>query len=517
MKYLIGIDVGTHALRCCLFDLDGNKVSDASVSYETSMPRESWVEQNPDNWWAALIEALRQVMRGSGIKGEEVAALSYACTSCTVVVLDRQGQPLRPAVMWMDERAYREAELITATRHPHLRYCGGEVSPQWMLPKALWLSKHEPEIFQRAYRIVEQTDYFTYHLTGRWTISQNNATSKWNYVSLLGGFASDLITAIGAVEIAAKWPEVIMAAASPVGRLRPEIAEMVGLSPSTLVVQGGIDAHAAMAGLTAIQPGDVSIVVGTSTCLMAQSLVPVFANVWGPYPDSVMKGVFTLGGGQTTTGAIIDWLLGLAASAGSEDFLINLDKQAEDIPAGSEGLVALDFFQGNRNPYKDPQARGAVWGLTLRHGLPHLCRAFYEAIAFGVRNILEDLSAHDYRPNRVLAGGGGAKSRLWMQIHADVIGLPIQFCQEAESTALGAAIWAGVGAGLFGDFTEASARMVRLAGVLSPNPEVKAIYDFYYRKYVDTYKALRPLMHEVVAFEEERTGRTESPCGGFPA
>jgi len=181
-----------------------------------------------------------------------------------------------------------------------------------------------------------------------------------------------------------------------------------------------------------------------------------------------------------------------------------MDALAAAVVPGSEGLVAIDFFQGNRNPHKDPKARGAIWGLSLRHNVSHIYRAFYEAIAYGVRCILEDMAEHGYHLTRVLAGGGGAKSGLWMQIHADITGYPIRLAKESESTALGAAIWAGIGAGVFSGYGDASTHMVRLGETIHPDFSVKPTYDFYYKQYVETYVALKPLMHRVASFEESR-------------
>lgn len=515
MKYLIGIDVGTHSLRACLFDMNGHKASEASVGYRTDMPRDGWVEQEPLDWWNAAVTALRRVVAECAVDPADIVAISYACTSCTVVVLDENGKSLRPAIMWMDERAYQEAWELTATHHPQLKYGGSEASPQWMIPKGLWLSRHEPDVFDRAYRIVEQTDYFTYRLSGEWSISQNNATSKWCYVSLNGGWSRDLIEKVSAEELVSKWPERVLQVGTPVGHIREDVAREVGLSPDTLIVQGGIDAHGGMVGLSGMGNGDVSMVLGTSTCLMAQSNTPVFANVWGPFPDSLMKGTFTIGGGQSTTGAILDWLVSMIAGEthGSvSDIYQRLDAEASRIPPGSDGLVALDYFQGNRNPYKDPQARGALWGLTLRHTVPHIYRAFCEAVAYGVRLILDDLLEHGFSPTRILAGGGGAKSPLWMQIHADCIGMPIRLAQEPENTALGAAIWAGLGAGVFRSYQDAIESMVTLGDTIEPNPDVKPVYDFYYSRYVETYHALKESMHSVVSFEEK--GQCSGGSGG---
>jgi len=505
MSYLMGIDVGTQSLRTCIFDLQGRMIAEASRDYPTQRPRPNWVEQDPRDWLAALSHSVREALRKSSLNPSKVVAISYGCTSCTVVALNEEGEPLRPALLWMDERARHEADLVTATGDPVLKYAGGregKESPQWMIPKAMWIRDHEPEIFAKARWIVEQTDFFTFHLSGRWTISRSNAAAKWHYVQSYGGLPHALLERIGFSSLKAKWPSEVVSVGTKLGTISRSFSQATGLSPDTVVAQGGVDAHAAQVGVGALKPGVMALVIGTSTCHMAQSEVPIFADVWGPYDGPLKEDVFTLGGGQSTTGSIMQWflqnILGDQFSHEQMDFL------ASEIPAGSEGLIALDFFQGNRTPFKDPQARGALWGLTLRHGPAHIWKAFYEAVAYGTRSILENLATYGYPVEKLVAAGGGSKSRLWMQIHADVSGRPIQLVGNEEPTALGAAIWAGIGSGLFRDYEEAVARMVHPGEILFPDRARKEIYDFYYQIYIKTYQQLRPLMAEVSDFEEKR-------------
>jgi ribulose kinase len=338
------------------------------------------------------------------------------------------------------------------------------------------------------------------------TASLDTATAKWNYARPLGGWPKDFLVAADAERVAAKWPVDVLPVGRRVGALRESVARAVGLVPGTPVAQGGIDAHAGEIALGAVGPGDLALIMGSSTCHMAQSREPVFGNIWGPYPDALVEGMFTLEGGQTATGSIIQWLVerfGADAAAQAKgcgmDVYGYLDAQAAALPPGAEGLLVLDYFQGNRTPLKDPLARGTIVGLTLKHGLAHLLRATYEGICCGTRQILEDMAVHGFKLERIYAGGGGARSRLWTQIQADVLGQPLQLPRDKETMALGAAIWAGLGAGVFRDYGEAIGRMVHLEGTVAPAPERRAIYDRLYRRYVDLYPALRPTMHALAA------------------
>jgi ribulose kinase len=246
------------------------------------------------------------------------------------------------------------------------------------------------------------------------------------------------------------------------------------------------------------------MILGSSTCHLAMSAEGLFGSgMLGCYPDAVVEGLYTLEGGQTATGSILNWYRqhfagneAAEAERSGRNVYELLDARAAAVPPGCEGLVCLDYWQGNRCPLKDPRARGAFWGLSLGHGPGHLFRSIYEATAFGTRHILEDLEAHGFRVGRLFAGGGGARSPLWLQIHADVLGRPVLLPRDGEACALGSALVAAVHAGHYPDLGEAARRMVQLAGVIEPNPAHRRAYDEHYARYRATYPALKALMHE---------------------
>jgi ribulokinase len=405
----------------------------------------------------------------------------------------------------MDQRAFREAEEISGITDPILRYVSGVVSPEWMLPKALWLKRHEPKIYRQAERLIECTDWFMYRLTGDWTLSLNHVCVKWNYARPDGGWSSALLQRAGLDDLSEKWPPRIVPLGKGEGRLSALAAAELGLRPGIPVAQGGIDAYLGMLGMGAVGAGDLAMIMGSSTCHLAMSEREVFGSgMAGCYPDAVVEGTYTLEGGQTATGSIVNWYRQhFAGNEAAEAERIGrsvyelLDAKAAEVSPGCEGLICLDYWQGNRSPRKDPRARGAFWGLTLSHGPGHLFRSIYEATAFGTRHILEDLEAHGFTVGRLFAGGGGAKSRLWLQIHADVLGRPIQLPSEGEACALGSAIVAAVHSGHFTDLNEAAQHMVQMAGVVEPRSQNRSVYDSYYAKYLATYPALRALMHEM--------------------
>ncbi len=500
----LGLDVGTQSVRAALFDTSGDCAGYATAPLDTTHPHPTWAEQDAAQWWQAARRAIPDALSKASVTPDAVAAVGLDCTACTVLPSRLDGTPLRPALLWMDQRAFREAEEISATGDAILRYVSGVVSPEWMLPKALWLKRHEPHVYERAERLVECTDWMMYRLTGEWTLSLNNVTVKWNYARPDGGWSEALLRHVGLDDLPGKWPSAVVPMGKGEAVLSATAAAELGLRPGTPVAQGGIDAYLGMLGMGATGAGDLAMIMGSSTCHLAMSSAGLFGSgMLGCYPDAVVEGLYTLEGGQTATGAVVDWYRrhfagAEAAEAERRDVSVYevLDAKAAAVPPGSDGLVCLDYWQGNRCPHKDPRARGAFWGLTLAHGPGHVFRSVYEGTAFGTRSILEDLRGHGFEVRRVCAGGGGARSRLWLQIHADVLGRPITVPRESEACALGSALVAAVRAGAYPDVGTAAGRMVQTADVIEPNAAARRAYDDGYGRYVRTYPALRGLMHE---------------------
>ncbi|HKI20764.1 MAG TPA: FGGY-family carbohydrate kinase [Isosphaeraceae bacterium] len=501
-QFLLGLDVGTQSLRAALVDLHGRTVAFGVAAIETTYPKPAWAEQDPLQWWSAAGEAVRRALAQGNIDPDQIAGIGLDCTACTVVACDLDGQPLRPALLWMDQRAFREADEISGTADPILRYVSGRVSPEWMLPKALWLKRNQPRVYDRAARIVECTDWMMFRLTGEWTLSLNHVAVKWNYARPDGGWPVGLLKAVGLVDLLEKWPMRIVPLGKGDSRLSEQAARELGLRAGTPVAQGGIDAYLGMIGLGATRDGDVAVIVGSSTCHLAQSRAGVFGSgAAGCYPDATVEGLYTIEAGQTATGSILDWyrrhFAGVeqqeAEKRGVHVYQV-LDERAAAVPPGAEGLVVRDDWQGNRSPYKNPQARGAIAGLSLAHGPGHVFRAIYEATACGTRHILEDASAHGLNVERIFLGGGGAKSALWLQIHADILKKPVQLARESEVCALGSAMAAAMAAGTYPDFDAAAQAMVAIERLVEPTPANAAVYDDLFGRYVELYGRLNSLV-----------------------
>jgi FGGY-family pentulose kinase len=502
----LGIDCGTQSVRAAIFNVSGQLLGVATRPSNIFYPRVSWAEQNADDWWEALKTVVPAALAQAGLVGTDISALSVDGTSCTVVCCQADGTPLRPAILWMDQRAFAEARKVTLTQSPVLQYVSWQESPEWMIPKALWLRANEPHVYDSADFIVEGRDWLMHQLTGEWTASLCNATAKWNYARPAGGYPRELLEALGAEELLGKWPTEVLPMGAPAGRVAAAAAAELGLPTGIPVAQGGIDAYAAMLGSNVVVPGRMAMVMGSSTCHMAFSDQPIFnSHVWGPYPDALTEGSWVLEGGQTATGSILTWLADnfacpdiIEKEASGLSRYARLDEQAAKIPPGAEGLVLLDYWQGNRTPLRDPLARGAVWGLSLKHTMPHLWRAVLEGTAMGSRHIIEDLAEAGFTVEGIYACGGGSVSELWLQIHADVTGIPLYLPAKREmASVLGTAVCAAVGAGLFPDLNAATQAMVTIERQIDPDPARHSFYRDLYHHYIATYPALRDLMHEV--------------------
>jgi ribulokinase len=492
MSYVIGVDGGTESLRAFVFDLDGRALGSHATPYKTEFPEPSWAEQDPEDWWQALGASVKGALAKAGVAAQDALAMCVDTTCCSVVALDGEGGPLRPAMIWMDVRSAKQADKVAATKDPALRVNGagsGPVSAEWMIPKSLWIKENQPELFRRAERIGEYQDYLNFKLTGRWAGSLDNMAVRWHYQTDHGGLPVSLLKTLGLDELIAKWPAPVLASGEVIGPLTREAAEHLGLNPGTPVVQGGSDAFIGMIGLGVTEPGEMALITGSSHLHLGVAERAVHKpGVWGTYMDAVYPGKPIIEGGQTSTGSVIAWFKRHFAPETSFD---QLNEAAGALPAGSEGLLVLDHFQGNRTPYTDAASRGAITGLTLKHTPAHVFRGIIEAICLGTRLIIDNFG-EAFSAKRIVLAGGATYSALWLQIHADTIGAPLELTEVADAPALGCAILGAYGAGRFRSIEEGCRAMVRRRAIVEPDQSRTALYERdVYPRYAALYGALK--------------------------
>ena len=495
MSCLLTVDGGTESLRARIHDLGGHCLGSCAVAYPTRFSAGARAEQDPADWWASLVEATRGAIADAGIDAARIEAMACATTCCSVVALDEHGDALRPALIWMDVRAAEEADAVLATGDPALVLNGrgaGPVSAEWMIPKASWLMRHEPETFERAHRICEYQDYLTFKLTGEWAASLDNVGLRWHYRNDAGGWPDSLLASLGMSALLDKWPERVVAPGEVVGNLTARAAEALGLSTRVKLVQGGADALIGMIGLGVAQPGQLALITGSSHLLFGVTREPMHApGVWGAYADIVYPGRYIVEGGQTSTGSIINWLGRLSGEALDLD---ELNRRAAELPPGADGLLVQDHFQGNRTPHTDAASRGAIVGLTLAHERHHLFRAIMEGIGLGTRSILDAFGAAGYTGTEITIGGGASASPLWLQIHADTAGVPVVTPASPDAPSNGCAILAAYGAGHVDSIDDGIAAMVRPGRRFEPIAANVALYDELLVRYQALYPALKGVL-----------------------
>ena len=496
----LGIDTGTQGARVAVCDPEGNVVSSCEKKWDTRYPRLGWAEQDPETWWINIEAALSECI---GALSEEqrrsVRAGAVCATSSTVIPVKDDGTPLMPAIMWMDARARKEMRAINATGHEMLSACGDAVSFEWLIPKALWLKHHEPEIYEASDWIVEQLDWINHALTGVWCGSKCNASCKWNYSDSHGGFSEDFFTVIGLPDYREKILTDIRRMGDPVGTIRPEIARKYGLPEDLLFVEGGIDAHAAVFGMNAFAAGRMGIIMGTSFVHLSQVSQPPgkVKGIWGPYENALEDGMWLLEGGQITASGLANWFRrNFNTPVIDGNPYKALSEASAEIEPGAEGVTVLDFFQGNRTPYKDADAKGVIYGLNIKHTWKHIYRAFQESIAFGTRNIIDNQTSQGFDIDLVVGCGGVTKDRQWMQIISDVTGKQILVNEESQAGVMGCCVLAAAGSGAFASFQEAADSMIRIRERYVPDPEVHAAYEKPYERYLELYQNLKTMMSE---------------------
>jgi xylulokinase len=503
MKLLLGIDVGTTGTKAILIDPDGKIVADATTEYPMFTPRPLWAEQDPQDWWRAATTSIRRVLQNANPR--DVVGVGLTGQMHGLVLLDARGNPLRPCIMWNDQRTGPQCAEITERLglKKLLELVGNPVLPGFTAPKIPWVRENEPEVYGQIAHVLLPKDYMRYRLTGAYATEVSDASGMLLLDVQHRRWSDEMLAAL---DIPRAWlPEVFE---SPVvsSRISPEAAEATGLAAGTPVVGGGGDQEAQAVGSGIVREGLVSVTLGTSGVVFASS------DSYRVEPNGLLHafchavpGKWHLMGVMLSAAGSFRWFrdsLGQAemaeARAKSVDVYDLLTAQAAQAPAGSEGLIFLPYLTGERTPYPDPEARGVFFGLTLRHGKPHLIRAVLEGVAYGLRDSLELLRALGIRIEQVRASGGGARSALWRQILADVFDSEIALLNVSEGAAYAAALLAGVGAGVYREVDEACARTLRVIERVEPGPEA-GVYADYYPIYRSLYPALASPFKQVSA------------------
>lgn len=497
---LLGVDLGTTAIKGGLHRLDGSVVASASAEYELLSPSPAIVEVPAAVYWGAFTSVVHSLLGNCSADPRRIAAIGLSAQGETLLPVDQGGVALRNAIVWLDNRAQHESAELDDKFGQQLTYeITGQpgMLPTWPAAKVLWLARHEPEIFERAEQFLLVEDYFIARLTGRAVCEGSLVTSTcyWDFRSKR--WWPQMLRAIGLD--ASRLPPLVEPGAA-VGPLLPSVADELGLGRGTLVCAGALDQACGAIGVGNVRPGILSENTGTAVALCATldrpRLDPGMRMPchYHAVPDTYMFHTFTTGG------LVLRWFRDAFCESDVERALRDgvdpytlIANRAAAIPPGALGLVVLPHLQGAMAPDANPDARGVMLGLSLHHGRDHIARALLESVAFVIRRNVEVLEELGIRVDSIRASGGGAKSPLWKQIEADVTGRPVHVTSQPEAATLGACILAGHGAGFYGGVAEAADSMVTLTDVFEPAAENAACYDEAYNVYRAATKALEPV------------------------
>jgi xylulokinase len=496
MSYLLGIDISTTGNKALLIDEMGRVVGVAATENPVSAPKPLWSEQDPADWWKGIQKAIRQVLAETG-KGERVIGVGLTGQMHGLVLLGKDGQVLRPAILWNDQRTGPQCEWITERvgLENLLAWTGNPALPGFTAPKVIWVREHEPEVYAQVAQILLPKDYIRYKLTGAYATDMAGAAGTLLLDVKRRDWSEDMLKAL---DIPAQWLPPTHEGPQVTGTISAQAGQATGLQAGTPVVGGGGDQAAGAVGVGAVRPGVVGLVLGTSGVVFAPTAEPFIEERGRLHAFChAVPGRWHLMGVMLSAAGSLRWYRDTIAPGRNYDDLL---APSAGVPAGSEGLVFLPYLTGERTPYPDPNAKGAFIGLTVRHGIPHMTRAVLEGVAFGLRDSMELVrGAGLSRIEQVRVSGGGARSALWRQILADVLNCELVTVNTTEGAAYGAALLAGVGAGVWSDVDAACDAAIRVLDHVVPRPEQTAEYDALYRVYRGLYGVLKPTFDQLTA------------------
>jgi xylulokinase len=493
MQYVIGCDVGSQGTKAILLSTEGQLHGEAYAPYTIDYPHPLWAEQPVERWLDGITIVIRQLLSQAGVPSENIQALSLATQVDGLVVIDSSGRPLYPAIIWMDRRASQQCQPVRQSlgNEKIFNLTGLNLDAYHVAPKIRWLAEHQSEIYERAAHFLLPGSYLAYYLTGEFAVDYSNASSTL----LLDVHSKTWSTTVcDAFDIEMDRLAPVGAANATLGKLRSSIADKLGLNSNTLVMMGCGDEHAACLGAGVTRPGLVCDIAGTAEPVCASSAELAFD------PTHLVEthchadpDLWLLENPGFVSGGNYRWLRDQFAKGES---YITLDAEAAVVPPGSEGMTFLPSLMGAMAPTWNEAARGSFSGFTLAHTRGHFIRALLEGSAYAVRDIISQMQTIGVELHELRAVSGGARSRLWNQIKADVTGLQVNVPEITETTALGAAFLALVGIGAYATLSEASEHIVRIRECIDPDPLTQSIYDEAYERYRQTYFALLPVFEQ---------------------
>jgi xylulokinase len=495
-KLYLAFDVGTTSVKTALYDAEGRLVHKVIGNYPIENPKPGWCEVNPEVYWNAVREGFREILGQPGVRSVDIVSVAGCSQGETVIFLDRDGRPVRNAIVWIDTRTVEETAEIASWAEPEelYRLTGlPELTTISSAPKILWVKKHEAEVFSRTAKIMLVEDFIAYRLTGAFTGSASLLSTSAR-VDINGMRYWDLT--VDALGIRGMLPEIVEEG-SFLGKILPAVADEIGLPAELKVYKGSMDQNFSAVGSGNIGPGLITETTGSALVLaICTERVDIRPGLSLPFQPHAVPGAYLFMPYAQTAGIVFKWFRDefgaeeIRERGNPEAAYDALCALASSVPAGCDGALFLPFLSGASVPRNNPDARGVLYGLTLKHGRAHFTRAILESIGYMLKDILRHVESSGIPIREIHAMGGGARSDLWLSIKADITGVPIVRMNESETSTLGSAVIQAVKDGAYTSLAEAVAAMVRLGERFEPDPENRAVYDEGYRLYETMYAKL---------------------------
>ncbi len=498
MSFLIGIDLGTSGVKTVLFNESGKPVASSTVEYPLYQPNLGWAEQDPEEWWRGTCESINNVMLKSGVDKREVKGVGLSGQMHGAVLLDKNDKVLRKAIIWCDQRSAAECDQITEIigKERLIEITANPALTGFTASKIMWVKNNEPQIFEKIAKILLPKDYIRLRLTGEYATEVSDASGMQLMNIAERKWSDEVVSKLGlSTSMLGKMYE----SQDVTGKVTASAAAVTGLNEGTIVVGGAGDQAAGAVGNGIVMPGVVSSTIGTSGVVFAYTdkltidplgRVHTFCHA--------VPNTYHIMGVTQGAGLSLKWFRDTfcmeeikTAELSNIDVYKLLDAEAETITPCSEGLVYLPYLMGERTPHLDPNARGVFFGLTAKHTKPHFLRSIMEGVTYSLKDCMEIITGMGVEVSEVRASGGGGKSGIWRQMQADVFGTSINRIKSDEGPALGVAILAGVGAGIYSSVPEACSAVIEIKDTLAPIQENIAKYNEFYKLYTQLYKSLK--------------------------
>ena len=505
-RYVIGADIGSQGMKTVLLDASGTIVANAYATYDPHYPAPNWAEENPADWEAALTMTVQQVMQEAGTHATDIVALALGSQVDGLVCVGEHDEVLRPAIIWLDRRATAQCDTLAQHINPTdlFQLTGANLDSSHVAPKMLWVRDIEPDIFARSRYLLLPGSYIAYRLTGEAVVDYSNASSTLLLDVKQKVWSQQMLKITGLDE---ERLGRVAGATGVIGPLTQGAAQRLGLTTQTLVAVGSGDEHSACVGAGVTNSSIVCDINGTAEPVCAVAHVPAFDE--GGLLEThchADPAAWLIENPGFVSGGSYRWFLDALAPheraeaqrRGISPYDL-LNAEAEQTPAAADGLIFLPCLSGAMTPTWNADARGVFFGLSLAHGRGHLIRSILEGTAYGLRDNVDRMAEIGLNPQEIRAVAGGARGKLWLQIKADVTGFPVSVPRELETTALGAAMLAGVAGGLFANLQEAAQAAISIATYVEPNSQQRQAYDDAYALYREVYDALQEPFRKAAA------------------